>query len=69
LEDRPVVIERLILNGEFFWLRFEAGELRHVVAVRARSLTLGDLTVFNHSVPGEYFSPAEETICAPSAAF
>jgi hypothetical protein len=69
LEDRPAEIERLTLHGEFFWLRFEAGELRRVVAVRARSLTLGDLTVFNRSVPGEYFSPAEETICVPSAAF
>jgi hypothetical protein len=73
--DSTINIDGLEMRGEFFWLRSAGGSLRHVVAVRARSLFNRGQCVFSQSDPGPYFSALShssvkgaENLCVVSAA-
>lgn len=73
--DSTIEIDGLEMRGEFFWLRSAGGSLRHVVAVRARSLFDRGRCVFRQSDPGPYFSAVShsgvkgaENLCVVSAA-
>jgi hypothetical protein len=73
--DSTTIIDGFEMSGEFFWLRSAGGSLRHVAAVRARSLFDRGRCVFEQTEPGPYFSAltdggvkGDESLCAASAA-
>jgi hypothetical protein len=54
------------MQGEFFWLRTEDGNLKEVVAIRAYSLSHDGRNVFQRSEPGPFFSQSSEFETAAS---
>ncbi len=54
--NREIQAAGFRMQGEFFWLRTEAGILKQVAAIRARSLSHHGRNVFQRSELGPYFS-------------
>ena len=53
--DSEMTVADFRMRGEFFWLRLESGVLKHVLAVRARSLDRGNTSIFHRSEPGTHW--------------
>jgi hypothetical protein len=52
--DSDMAVAGFEMRGEFFWLRLRGGALKHVMAVRARSLHRDGEPIFQRSEPSSY---------------
>jgi hypothetical protein len=66
MDDHSVEVDGFRMHGEFFWLRSEAGTLRQVIAIRARSLFAHGASIFQQSEAGPHFSLHLQTAGARS---
>jgi hypothetical protein len=46
MEDRDLHLNGSVMRGEFFWMRLQNGDLRHLVAVNAKSFSHAGETIF-----------------------
>ncbi len=54
LEDRDLHLNDCVMRGEFFWMRLQNGDLKHLVAVNAKLFSHADEIVFESQVSIPY---------------